>query len=318
MHTLTGKRALVTGATGMMGSHLVRRLLRDGAEVLVFARPGSNTIRLNDVIDACKIVNGDLSDPISIAEAVGAAKPDFLFHFASTFFNPPTLSNQTHYAVNVLGTQALLESVRAFPDTRFVFAGSGSACAGGDGVKETDPPNPSTVFGATKACASVTGQSYARIFGLSFVEVRFFMPFGPWERPGRLLPYTILKALAGEDVDIGDGLQERDFVFIDDAIEATIRAAIADVAPGTVINIGGGKGRSIAHAAQMVLDLMGNPVALKIGARQTRADEIWKYSADISTAKSVLGWTSSTPFRDALRRTIEWYTDNQELARTLP
>ena len=318
MRTLTGKRALVTGATGMMGSHLVRRLLREGAEVIIFSRPGSDTIRINDVLDACKIINGDLSDARSIADAVGASKPEYLFHFASTYFNPPTLKNDTHYMVNVLGTQALLESIRAFPEARFVFAGSGSACDGGDGVKETDPLNPSTLFGATKACASITGQTYARLYDVSFVELRFFMPFGPWERPGRLLPYTILKALAGEDVDIGNGFQERDFVYIDDAIEATIRGAIADVTPGTVINIGGGKGHTVARAAQTVLDLMGNPVALKIGARETRADEIWKYSADISTAKSVLEWTPSTPFREGLLRTIGWYVDNQKLARTLP
>ncbi len=318
MNTLSGKRVFVTGATGMIGAHLVSRIVDEGAEVFILVRPNSNTIRINHLKDRISFIEGDLMKPVSIINAIEAVKPDIVFHFASTFFNPPTLSNDIHFKVNVLGTQTLLEALRVFPKVRIVFAGSGSACAGDDGMKETDPLNPSTLFGATKACGTITGQTYAKLYGTSFVELRFFMPFGPWERPGRLIPYTILKALSGVDVDIGNGDQERDFIYIEDAIEATIRAGITEISPGTIINIGSGLGHPVAHVAQLILDLMGNPVDLKIGARETRADEIWKYSADISNAETVLNWIPTTPLKEALMKTIEWYKINVDVASSLP
>ncbi len=315
---LAGARVLVTGGTGMIGASLVRRLVADGGRPVVVARRSSDRARLAGIAERIDFAEGDLADPGSIAAVVGKMRPDVLFHFASTFFNPPTLSNGTHFSVNVLGTQALLDSLRDRPEVRFVFAGSASVYAGGNALAETAPLEPASMFGATKAAGSVAGQAYARVYGIGFVELRLFTPFGPWERPGRLIPHTILRALAGEDVDIGDGRQERDFVFIDDVIEAALSAATAPLSPGTVLNIGSGEGRPIASVAGRVLSLMDDPVSLRIGARESRKDEIWRTSADISAARRLLNWSPRVAFDEGLRRTIGWFRTNRALAGSLP
>lgn len=314
---LVGARILVTGGTGMIGANLVRRLVADGCRPTILSRRPTANNRLADLVDLTDLVEGDLAAPRSIAAVLARVRPDVVFHFASTFFNPPTLSNETHFMVNIMGTQALLDGLRDRPDVRFIFAGSASVYAAGDALSETVPLEPRTMFGATKAACSIAGQTYARVYGLGFVELRLFTPFGPWERPGRLIPHTILRALRGEDVDISDGRQERDFIFIDDVVDAALLAAVRPLSNGTVLNIGSGNGRPVSEVASNVLKLMGGPVSLRIGALESREDEIWHTSAEISEAHRHLNWSPRVGFEEGLRRTIEWYRANDVLAEKL-
>lgn len=310
-------RVLVTGGAGMIGANLVRRLIAHGCRPGLLVRASSSRLRLAGIEGAVDIVEADLTDASAVSEAVRAVRPDVVFHLASTFFNPPTLSAETHLRANALGTLALLEALKETPETRLVHTGSAAVTAGGARLREDAPIAPTTVFGAAKAAAAILGATYARVYGLGVVELRVFTPFGPWERPGRLIPYTILKALAGEPVDIGDGDIRRDYVYVDDAVEALLLAATRPVEPGSVINLASGVGRTVREVAERILAAMGDPVPLRVGARPTRPDEIREISGDTATAGRVLGWRARTGLDEGLGKAIAWFTDNRDVALRL-
>ncbi len=313
-----GERILVTGGTGMIGANLVRRLVGLGSRPTILARDAGHRARLADLDDHLSWFYGDITDADAVAEAVHAARPHAVFHLASTFFNPPTLPAVTHMATNATGTLHLCEALKSLDGVRLVLAGSCAVYAGGSALREDAPVDPGSVFGVSKAVAGVIARGYARLYGIETVELRLFTPFGPWENARRLIPDTILSALAGREMRIGHGRQQRDFVYMDDVVDAFLRAA-AVVLPerATPINIGSGIGRSVRDVAARVLEFMGNPVALKSDHQPPRPDEIWEISAGIATAEQVLGWRPQVSFDDGLRRTIDWFREHRVLAAVL-
>ena len=310
-------KSLVTGATGFIGANLVRRLLRDGHEVYALTRESSDWTRLEALRDQIRTVQCLVTDTNAVAETIRKVKPDLVFHLASTRFNPP-VKPSVHLDVNVLGTLNILESLQALPDTRLIFSGSTAAYGSGAHMSEDLPFLPGSVFGASKASASILMQTYVRLYGLHAVELRLFTPYGPWESAKRLIPHTILSALAGNDIALTSGEQERDFIFVDDVVDAMITAATVDIAPGTVINIGSGSGTSVKNVTSTILELMGNPVEILLGSLPTRSDEIMTMSANITSAHKILRWTPRTDLTDGLVKTIAWFTKNRESAETLP
>jgi nucleoside-diphosphate-sugar epimerase len=314
---LSSKRILVTGASGMIGAHLVRRLVKLGNKPFVLLR-GRNEIRLHEVMSQVTRIHGDMSEPESIEQAIHTVSPEIVYHLASTYFNPPTLPAHTHVAVNLVGTQAIFESLREKPDVKIIYAGSAAVYQQGSGIRETAPLLPASIYGASKAACTVFTQAYARRYGMSICELRFFTPFGPWEKPGRLIPYIILKILSEEEIEIGEGSQQRDFLYIDDAIDALLLAGTKSLAPGLVLNVCSGVGRSIRSVAETIIDIMGRPARLKVGARSTRPDEIWEISGDYTAARNMLGWSPRIDFQEGLRRTIAWCADNKCVAQQLP
>jgi nucleoside-diphosphate-sugar epimerase len=227
-------------------------------------------------------------------------------HLASTAFNPPPTAAH-HLQVNVLGLANLIEALAERTGSRIVHAGSAAQYGDGDDLGEDTPERPATWLGISKTCAANVLHGAGRMFGLETIELRLFTPFGPWERPGRLIPYTILSALRGETVALADGRPERDFIFIDDVVDALMQAMTRPLPSGSVINVGSGIARPVAAVAQRVLNLMGRPVALQLGTRPARVDEIWKASANIKRAEALLGWRPRIDFDEGLRRTIDWF-----------
>ena len=146
------------------------------------------------------------------------------------------------------------------------------------------------------------------------VELRLFMPYGPWEDPGRLIPHTVLAALAKREMAMTRGDQQRDLVYIEDVVDALLLAAVRPVPSGSVFNIGSGIGTPVRQIVERILRLMGDPVPPRVGALPMRPDEIMELSADITAARDVLGWQPRTPLDEGLRRCIRWFTEHPEFA----
>jgi UDP-glucose 4-epimerase len=300
------RSVLITGGGGMIGAHLVRRCLQDGQQVTVTTRSHRCPDRLAGVADRIQVLQVELCDLDVVRAALNGAKPDVVVHLASTAFNPPP-TTALHLEVNVLGLANLLEAVRDRPGLRVVHTGSAAQYGDGDDLSENMAERPTTWLGISKSCAASVLHGAGRMFGLETVELRLFTPFGPGERAGRLIPHTILSALRGDTVTLGDGRPERDYIYIDDVVDAIVRAMSRPLPPSAVMNIGSGIGRSVAAVADRILELMGRPVSLRLGARPARADEIWKASANIVRAKALLGWQPRVDFDEGLRRTIDWF-----------
>jgi nucleoside-diphosphate-sugar epimerase len=310
-------KVLLTGGTGMVGANLVYRLVKDGHQVFVLTRPSSNRFRFQALEEQVQILFADITDATAVHNIMFQVKPEIVFHVASTPFNPDTFSAEAHFRVNVLGTLHLLEAIKELKDSRLVFTSSAAEYGSGEHLREDSVVQPGTIFGASKAAATLLVQTYARLHDIHAVILRLFTPYGPWDPSRRLIPHTILSALQGQDVPISEGNQERDFIYIDDVVNALIAAATKPVESGSVFNIGSGEGVSVHGVVKLTLKLMGNLVQALFGALPTRSDEIMQMSADITSAREILGWQPQVSLEEGLHRTILWFTEHHSLASQL-
>ena len=320
----TNARVLVTGGTGLIGANLLRRLIALGGRPFVLVRDPTRCQRIDEIRPSVEFLEGDIADAAAVARAVETAEPHIVFHLASSYFNPPTLPAAAHMSIIAMGLLHVCEALTGIPASRqggkirLVTAGSCAIYGGGSALREDAIVNPGSMLGVAKASAGMIARLYAHRHGIETVELRLFTPFGPWEAARRLIPDTILSAFDGRDVRIGHGGQQRDFIYIDDVVDALMLAGEAPVTePSLALNIGSGVGRPIREVAARILDLMGNPVKLETGTLAPRPDEIWEISADISAAAQHLGWRPKVTFDDGLRRSINWVRDHRALARTL-
>lgn len=292
----------------MVGGHLVRRLVHEGWRVHVLMRGHGG---LEEVMDSLTVHHGDLTVATEVTEALRTLSPDVVFHLASTPFNPPP-EPEAHFRVNVEGMANLLAALDEKHPPRLVFTSSGAVYGSGAGLKEDMPPAPATVLGETKAAAGKLLQTYSREKDCSAVELRLFTPYGPRERPSRLLPHVIGCALEGRPVELTSGDQKRDYSFVEDVIDALIMAGEKELPGHCVMNICSGESITVRHMAARILELMESSAPLKLGARPTRSDEIMELSGDNKLAESLLGWTPKIGLDEGLRRTIAWYRTHHD------
>jgi nucleoside-diphosphate-sugar epimerase len=311
------KRVLITGATGMLGANLARRLVADGNSVNVLARADSSRTRLMAIENDLTFLAGDMTDQASIVRTIDRAAPEVVYHLASTPFNPPISTAEDHFRVNALGTLYVLEALRKAAATTLVYTGTAAVYQAGAASTEDQPLKPATILGASKAAAATLLQTYAHLHGTRTVELRLFMPYGPWEHPRRLIPAAILSALDNKDLAMSQGTQQRDLVFVDDVVDALIRAGTSPLPPGSVINIGCGVGIPIRDIVQMIFALSGTRARPLLGALPTRPDEIMVMSANIEKARAALNWTPQASLEAGLRKTIAWIKANRPLLYNL-
>jgi UDP-glucose 4-epimerase len=290
----------------MVGMNLSVRLAAEGATTYYFCRASADPRKMTLLRKAGKVIIGDITDASSVKAAVDEASPDVVFHLASTAFNAPHTA-EDHFQTIVLGTLHVLEAVRTSSVQRVVVTGSIAEYGSGSLLREDQPLLPATILGAAKANASILVQTFVRLYNLPAVILRLCMPYGPWENPGRLIPNTILSALGGRDVAMTEGIQQRDFVYIDDVVNALLFAARRDVPPGSVFNIGSGEGIAVRDVVARILEIMGHPVKALMGAVPTRSDEIMKMSADNSCAGLQLGWKPAVSLDEGLRLSLAWF-----------
>lgn len=311
------RSVLLTGGTGTVGAALARRLVAERHEVWLFLRERSSRIRVQSLAGRVQFMDGDVRNAAAVRSAIEQADPDVVYHLASTPFNPPTTNAQLHVATITVGTLNVLEAMKDRPEARVIATGSAAEYGRGSQLREDHLLNPGTVFGAAKAAAGLLVQTYGRVYGMRTVWVRLFTPYGPWERPDRLVPHTILSALKGEDVTLTSGNQQRDFIYLEDVVDALMLAAERPLPPGSVLNIGSGVGTPVRGLVELILRLMASPARPLLGAVATRPDEIMESSAEISAAREQLGWQPRTSLVEGLSKSIAWWTEHRDLAGRL-
>ena len=308
------RRVLLAGGSGMIGANLARALLQRGDEVTVLSRPKAERWRLKQIEQEIRVVDINYSDANLLESVIDRAAPDVLFHLASTPFNPPTISAEAHFEANVSSVIHQLEAMRALgSEAKFIFAGSAAAYGQGENLMEDGLSTPETLLGAAKQSARITLEVYAKLYGIKTTNLCLFTPFGPWESASRLIPHIILSSFRGQPIEMTDGLQQRDFLFVDDVVNAFIRASLLEVDGGMTINVCSGRPTPVRELARMLLDFLGKNVDLKLGALPTRADEIRVVSGNNERSHSVLDWQPEYPLEAGLERTVEWFRKHARL-----
>lgn len=306
-------RYLVTGGAGFIGSHLVERLVRDGAEVTVFDDLSTGRREnLRAVRDRIRFVRGSVARLDACRRAMAGV--DFVLHHAAVTSVPqstrnPLAANQ----VNVTGTLNILLAAREAHVRRVVFAGSTAAY--GDAAElpthEELLPSPLSAYAATKLAGEAYCQAFWRTHGLETVVLRYFNIFGPRQNVasqyGAVVPLFIYAALQAEPPLIfGDGEQTRDFTFVADAVGATISAATHG-APGRVYNIGGGSRVSVNEVLEMIGRVSGKRLQLVVDLVQ-KGDMRHTY-ADTSLARAELGYQPAVGLEQGLAAEFRWLSE---------
>lgn len=303
-------RCLVTGAAGFIGSHLCERLLADGHEVLgidCFTPYYPRTVKERNLA-LCRghgrfdFRELDLAAD-NLADAVKGV--DWLFHLAAM---PGLVRSWTHFdeynRCNVTATQRLLESVRTSGSLqRMIFASTSSVYGKYASGDESLPTKPSSPYGVTKLAAEHLCRIFATEFDLPVTILRYFSVYGPRQRPEMGYHLFIDAVLRGRPIPLtGDGLQLRGNTFIDDCVEATVRAVAAE--PGEVYNLGGGELVSVIQAIRLIEKLAGKQAIIE--QRPPRPGDQIATAADITKLAKRIGWRPATGIEDGLRQQVEW------------
>jgi UDP-glucose 4-epimerase len=315
---MDGERVLVTGATGFLGSNLVRHLLGRGCQVGVLVRKQSPRVRIAELAGRLCLLEGDLCDASSLHEAVTRFAPGYVLHVAAYGVNRWEAEAEQAAQTNVVGTVRLLEACRRVPLKSFVYVGS--CFEYGDQstpCREEQLPRPLNAYAASKTGAWLYCHLYGRQFDLPVVSVRPFHTYGPYESPRRLVPYVILSALEGKEIGLTKSEQVRDFVFVEDVADGIVRAARTQAAQGQTINLGTGRGTSVRAMVGQIMGLVPSPVEPRFGARAYRQGEAWNLVADVSRARELLGWEARVSLREGLQRTVAWFRANARLAASI-
>jgi len=310
-------RWLVTGGAGFIGSHLVEELLRRGEQVRIADNfVTGNRENLAALGDGFDLVEGDLADLDVARRAVTGV--DYVLHQAAIPSVPRSVADpMTSHIANVDATLALLVASRDAGVRRVVYAASSSAYGDTPALPKVEdmPPMPLSPYALQK----LVGEQYMRLFttlyGLETVSLRYFNVFGPRQDPSS--PYSgvialfITRLLGGLPPTItGTGEQTRDFTYVANVVDGVLRAATAAGAAGEVINVATGRQVSINELAGTVAELVG--VRVPPEHAPARAGDVQHSLADISRARTVLGYQPFVDFEEGLRRTVEWYRDRAQ------
>lgn len=306
--------ALVTGAGGFVGANLVRRLIAERAIVHTITRTATDAWRLAPLLDGLTSHHADLTDGDAVKQIVARVRPDLIFHLAKHRGNPATLSYAAAYAANLHATLHLLEAAQDQPLVRFVHAGSSLEYdLTHSPLREADAPAPRTVHGVTKAAATLLCQHFAVRHGVPAVVLRFFTVYGPWEGPSRFVPRLMMAALGGPALEVTrDGLAH-DWIFVDDVVDACVRAAGVDQVNGEIVNVATGRQSTNDDLVRIVGDLAGALVPRAADPFPSRPWDTGHWVADVTRARERLGWQAAVDLRTGLARTLDWFRAHRPL-----
>ncbi|HEX7600349.1 MAG TPA: NAD(P)-dependent oxidoreductase [Polyangiaceae bacterium] len=299
-----GTRCLVTGATGHVGVHLVRALLRAGAEVVALARPDTDLSRLPS--GATAVIARPL-DRDALATSIAATAPEVLFHLAWLGVRRETLDDPRQITQNVPHTLFVVEAALRAGARAVVGLGSQEEYGRTSGVlDELAELRPTDAYGRAKQCAGALTLDLARTFGTRAAWLRLFISYGPLENASRLIPSVTRALLLGEPLALTDGPQRRDYLFVEDVAEALLASAASDASG--VYNLGSGSSRSVRSVVEDLRSILAPERELTFGALASQArDQTPVLEADARRFRAATGWAPRTSMREGLEKTVAWH-----------
>lgn len=310
---MNGKRVLVTGGSGFIGSHLVHRLLKDGAEVAVTVRYGSvmKNERLRDCWDNIRIIEADLRNRGALA-AIGEFAPEIIFHLAAYNHVGQSFAQvEECFDVNAKGTANLLDTCGSSVE-RFLYMSTSEVYGHQKEVPflESMSPQPISPYAITKYAGELYCHMKQRIGGEpSVIILRPFNTFGPYQSAKAVIPELIVNCLRGGTIKTTKGDQTREFNYVSNVVDALVIAAAHNGTIDGPINIAAAEEVSIRDLVHKIAGLTDTKAQLKVGALPYRPTEIWRMYADSTRARTVLGWKPAVSLEEGLKHTIEWFRE---------
>jgi len=298
------KRVLITGGSGFIGKNLQKELFNHGASITVIDKSPQHTKSINTI--KC-----DICDYKNLEKVIKDISPEIVFHLAANIDRTSEFDIiRNMISVNLVGTLNLLESLRDISSCRSIIVAGTSEEYGNNQVpfRECYKENPISPYSFSKVSASYLCKMLFNIYKLPIIILRPTLAYGPGQKETMFIPILIETLLRNERFIMTPGEQTRDFVFIDDLVNAYVRAGVSEGHFGEIFNIGSGKAYKIKDIASKITSFLDKQNFLKIGARDYRKSEIMSYFVDISKAKNCLNWTPKVEINEGLKKTIEWYS----------
>ena len=304
-------KCLVTGATGLIGSHLVRLLLRHDVQVGLLIRSTSNPWRIEDILHRVHIITGDIVTIEETGAAIGDFAPDIAFHLGwhgvgNRYRNDPAQVTQ-----NLYGSLKALQLARQAGCQRWVGLGSQAEYEPCNSVITEDmPTRPVTTYGVVKLCVGLLSQKLCETYGIGFTWLRLMAAYGPMDDTEHLIPQIILTLLRKEKPALTPGEQRWDYLYVEDVAQAMWQAATNPTAQG-IFNLGSGNAYTVRSIVERIHDLIDPCLPLGFGEIAYRSDQIMHLEADISHLQQATGWSPQVDLNEGLRRTVEWFQANR-------
>ncbi len=311
--TLHGKRVLVTGAGGFIGSHLAEHLATLGCNVTAFVHYRSRNPKawLANSKASIKFVAGDIRDSLAVREAAQGC--DVIFHLAALIGIPYSYKAPDSYVgTNISGTLNVLQAARELQTPRVVVTSTsevyGSALT--VPIREVHPLQAQSPYSATKIAADHLAESYYKSFGLPVIIARPFNTFGPRQSARAIIPTVLSQLLAGEEkIRVGALSPTRDMNYVANTVEGFVACAVANErCNGETYNFGSGTEHSIAELIEMMMRVTNTHAEVLCDEARIRPQksEVERLVSDSTKAKSELGWSAGVPLEEGLQKTAEW------------
>jgi len=312
---MSKQRVLVTGGAGFIGSHLVERLLRDGAEVSVmddfndYYDSSLKRRNLAGVEGRINLLEGDIRDGVWVERCFARGEFDVVIHLAARAGVRPSILNPKLYmTTNIEGTFNLVDACRHHGVSNFIFASSSSVYGVNKKVpfSETDTIERTiSPYAATKLACEQICSNYSHLFGIRMRCLRFFTVYGPRQRPDLAIAQFTDAILDGRAIPrFGDGSSRRDYTYIDDIVDGVVRCLEDSGEPFEILNLGGHATTSLSGLIELLGEVLKKEV--RIEERPEQPGDVPMTYADVEKAKRLLGWEPQVELRDGLRRYVEW------------
>ena len=303
---------VVTGGAGFIGSNLVRALVRRGSRVRVVDDLSTGRRdNLADVLGNIELLEGDVRDRRLMEQACQDA--DTVFHLAAIPSVQRSVEDpDTVVSVAVEGTLTVLEAARSRGVRRVVYSASSSAYGNTPSLpkREDQAPDPLSPYAAGKLAGEHLCRAFSECYGLSTVSLRYFNVFGPHQDPNSQYAAVIPKFIAAyltrrRPVVYGDGLQSRDFTYVDNVVDANLKAAEATTLRGETVNVACGRSITLLELLETLTEIFGYHLEPEMAP--PRKGDVRHSRADLSRARELLGYEPRVDFSEGLRKTVEWY-----------
>ena len=301
------RNVVVTGASGFVGNCVARRLLDEGYKVHLLLRPGANLWRLSGILDRFHTCEADVTDAETVRRVVHQIQPDAILHLATygayEWQNDPSTILQT----NILGTHYLLEAAITTGAKLFISTGSSSEYGyRSEPMRESDRLEPNSIYAVAKAAQTHLCSLHAQNPNIAIVNFRLFSVYGPWEEPSRLMPTLIRRARASLPLTMAAPETARDFIYVDDVVDALIQFRILTQMAGQIFNLGTGMQSTLRDVVSAVQEIVGSKSNICWGAMKARKWDTAQWRADSSKARDVLGFTPRFSLRDGIAKMAAW------------
>jgi len=323
MESLSGKRILVTGGLGFIGSNLAWRLVSEGARVTLcdamIEGYGGNPANIREIRSDVAIDNGDVRDAAAMERLV--LGQDVVFHLAAQVSHVMSLSNPyPDIDINIKGTAVLLEACRKV-NPQAIVVRSGTRGQYGPAVKlpvsEETPSDPRGIYEISQLSAEMICRTYTRIHGIRTVPLRLTNVYGPRGQMKHsqfgVVNWFVRLALDGKPIPIfGSGKILRDFLYVDDCVEALVRAAAEPKAIGEILNVGHDRPSTFLEVAEILRELVpGVRIEFTDFTPERKAQEPGDFVSDITKIRGLLGWEPKVSLREGLSRTVDFYRERR-------